>query len=110
MVEELKPCPFCGVKLTNGLIGTSYWSHPNIPTACPGARITISTRYPNEVEWWNTRSPDPATVRLREAVEAFVSTAVITPETHRVSSDEWVLSKCRAAISTRSEDSSHDNR
>lgn len=37
--------------------------------------------------------------RMREALEAFKTTAVICEHTHRVTVDEWALSKCRQALS-----------
>jgi hypothetical protein len=40
---------------------------------------------------------------MTEALRAFTENAVMDEHTHRVSVDEWVLSKARAALSTRSE-------
>lgn len=117
MGEELKPCPLHGGKARLDQRGLDermgYNTAYTISVDCCTLTMSGESKHGQNgwiddpklegraelITAWNTRPKGD----VREALELFVSTGVMDEHTHRVTVDEWVLSKARAALSSDTE-------
>ena len=78
MSEKLLPCPFCGVIPESGNVDERFESSYNIVctnNACTGMPSTENYDTPAEaITAWNTRTPDPETVKVLEELYAALLT------------------------------------